>query len=121
MRLERRQEPVDARPVPGLWSGRNPSRSGRRCREHKRQLSFLNDLTADIGPPVERAGICCPPFLGALTVEQLLQGEMRGCTTDDNVPVLRFDIQLLAAAQLGSLHDLARKPNGQVLTPSADG
>src|SRR5258707_14193350 len=75
---------------------------------------------AETSPPVKRAGICCPPFLGALTVEQLLQGEMRGRTTDANVPFLRFDIQLLAAAQLGGLHDLARKPDGQVLPPSAD-
>src|SRR6266446_6202518 len=121
MRLERRQEPVAARPVLCLWSGRNPSRSGRRRREHKRQLSFLDDLTTDIRPPVERAGVSCPPLFGALTVEQLLQGEMRGCATDDDVPVLRFDIQLLTAAQLGSLHDLARKPDGQVLSPFADG
>src|SRR5216683_4205891 len=120
MQLERPQEPVAARPLPCLWSGRNLSRSGRRRREHKR-LSFLNDLTADIRPPVQPAGISCPPLLGVLTVEQLLQGEIRGCTTDDYVPVLRFDIQLLAAAQLGSLHDLARKPDGQVLSPSADG
>src|ERR1700730_335786 len=121
MRLEKPQEQVAARPVPCPWSGRNPSRSDRRCQADKPQPSFLNDLTADIRSPVERAGISCPPLLGVLTVEQLLQREMRGGATNDDVSVLRFDIQTLAMAQPSSLHDLARKPDGQVLSPFADG
>src|SRR5438105_6048160 len=120
MRQERPPGRGAGRPVPGPWSGRNPSRLGRLCRANRPKPSFLDDLTTDIRPPIKGIGISRPPFFRALAAEQFLQSEMRNRAPDDDFPVLRFDIETLAVAKPSGLHDLARQPNGQVSSPLAN-
>ncbi len=55
--------------------------------------SFLDDLTADIGAPIKGSGVVCPPLFRALAAKQFLQSEMRNRTPDDDLPVMRFDIE----------------------------
>src|SRR5215475_2136741 len=112
MRPRRPRAPAAYRPVLCPSSGRNPSILDHQSRAHRSERSFLYDFATDVRPPVECPGIGCPPLFGALAAEQLRQGESRDCAADDNVPVLRFDIQTLAAAQLDGLYDVAGKPDG---------
>src|SRR5262249_10306402 len=78
------------------------------------------DLSTDIRPPIKGPGISRPPCFRALPAKQLLQGEMRNRTTDDDFPVMRLDLETLAAAEPSGSHDLARQPNGQTFSPLAN-
>jgi hypothetical protein len=47
---------------------------------------------------------------------------MRHGATDDDLPIVGFDLHALAIAKPGSPNDLAREPDGQVLSlpPNSD-
>ena len=72
-----------------------------------RRRSLLDDLTANVGPPVVGACVCCPPLGRAATAEQLLQREMRGRPPNDDCAILGIDLDALALAKPGSACDLA--------------
>src|SRR5712664_1102980 len=99
------------RPVPCPWSGRSRSRSNRRGRVRRPAPSLLDDLTANIRSPVEGPGVSRPPLPRTPACEKPLQGEMRHSATDDDFPVVGFDLHTLAIAQPRSLHDRAREPD----------
>jgi hypothetical protein len=64
------------------------------------------------GPPIKGSGIGRSPLCRAPPAKQLLQGETRNRTADDDFPVMRFDFETLAIAEPSGLHNLAREANG---------
>src|SRR5207249_649901 len=92
----------------------------RRCQAHRGRASFLDRLTTDIRTPIKSAGVRRAPLLRALASEQLLQSEARGGGPDHDIPIARLDLDALAVTDPGGLRDLAREPNRQAPSPSAN-
>src|SRR6266571_4295665 len=100
--------------------GREQAGSDRRCQAHRWRASFLDRFTTDIRAPIKSAGIRRSPFLWAFVCEQLLQSEARGGGADHDVAVARLDLDALAVTDPGGLRDVARDPDRQAPSPSAN-
>src|SRR5215469_11638441 len=82
--------------------------------------SLLDDLAADIGPPIKGSGISRAPFCRSFSAKQLLQRETWHRTTDDDFPIARLDVEALAIVEPRCPDNLARQPNGEAFSPFAD-
>src|SRR5215813_1288920 len=82
--------------------------------------SLLHDLAPDIRSPIKGARVSCPPLFRALAAKQLLQSKTRNRTADDDFAIACLNIEAIAVVEPRGLHNLARKPNGEVFPPFAD-
>src|SRR5437868_11015899 len=116
----RRPGPVGGPPALGPSWDRNPSRSDHPTWEGIRHSSFLDDLSADIRPPVVSIGIKRPPFRWRLAAKQLFQREPCRYAANDDFSLVRLDLDPVAFGDPRGIGHFAGKPHCQALSPSPD-
>src|SRR5947208_11645458 len=114
----RRLGPVGGPPALGPSLGRNPSRSDHPTWEGIQRSSFLDDLSADIRPPVVSIGIKRPPFRWRLAAKQLFQREPCRCTANDDFSLVRPDLDPVASGDPRGIGGFAGNPHRHALPPA---